>query len=70
MGRKSLAKERRVEIAHGLYRCIAKQGYANTTVRDIARETDIALGVLGMRMGVGPQQHIEIIYKTLKFYVK
>lgn len=46
MGRKSLAKERRVEIAHGLYRCIAKQGYANTTVRDIARETDIALGVL------------------------
>ena len=52
MGRKSLAKERRVEIAHGLYRCIAKQG-ANTTVRDIARETDIALGVLGM--GVGPR---------------
>jgi AcrR family transcriptional regulator len=46
MGRKSMAKERRAEIAYGLYRCIAARGYANTTVRDIARESNTALGVI------------------------
>lgn len=46
MGRKSLAGERRAEIAHGLYRCIAKRGYANTTIRDIADEIDIGLGLI------------------------
>ncbi|MBI5115796.1 TetR/AcrR family transcriptional regulator [Candidatus Poribacteria bacterium] len=46
MGRKSLANERRAEIAHGLYRCIAKRGYANTSVRDIAKEANIGLGMI------------------------
>jgi AcrR family transcriptional regulator len=46
MGAKSVAKERRAEIAHGLYRCIAKRGYANTTVRDIAREAGVGLGLI------------------------
>ena len=46
MGRKSMARERRAEIAHGLYQSIARRGYANTSVRDIARETDIGLGLI------------------------
>ena len=46
MGRKSMAKERRAEIAHGLYRCIGKRGYANTSVRDIAKESNTALGLI------------------------
>jgi len=46
MGRKSMAKERRAEIAHGLYQSIARRGYANTSVRDIAREADIGLGLI------------------------
>ena len=46
MGRKNLAKERRAEIARGLYQCIAKRGYANTSVRDIAAEANIALGII------------------------
>lgn len=41
-----MAGERRAEIAHGLYRCIAKRGYANTSVRDIARESGVALGLI------------------------
>ncbi len=46
MGRKGIAKERRAEIAHGLYRCIARRGYANTSVRDIAREANVGLGLI------------------------
>jgi len=46
MGKKGIAKERRAEIAHGLYRCIAKRGYANTSVRDIAREASVGLGLI------------------------
>jgi len=46
MGRKSMARERRAEIAHGLYQSIARRGYANTSVRDIAREADIGLGLI------------------------
>jgi len=46
MGRKSMAKERRAEIAHGLYQSIARRGYANTSVRDIAKEANIALGMI------------------------
>jgi AcrR family transcriptional regulator len=44
MGRKSLAKVRRAEIAHGLFQSIAKRGYAKTSIREIARETNIGLG--------------------------
>ena len=46
MGRKSLANERRAEIAHGMYRCIAARGYAKTSVRDIAREAGVGLGLI------------------------
>ena len=41
-----MAKERRAEIAHGLYQSIAKRGYANTSVRDIAKESNTALGLI------------------------
>ena len=41
-----MARERRAEIAHGLYRCIANHGYANTSVRDIAREANVGLGLI------------------------
>lgn len=41
-----MAKERRAEIAHGLYQSIARRGYADTSVRDIAREADIGLGLI------------------------
>lgn len=37
---------RRKEIAQGLYRCIVKRGYVNTTVRDIAREADVRPGLI------------------------
>ena len=46
MGKRGIAKERRAEIAHGLYQCIAKRGYANTSVRDIAKEADVGLGLI------------------------
>ncbi len=46
MRSKSKAKERRTEIADGLFRCIATRGYANTTVRDIAREAGVGLGLI------------------------
>ena len=46
MGRKRMAKKRRAEIAHGLYQSIAKRGYANTSVRDIASEAEVGLGLV------------------------
>lgn len=46
MGKTGIAKERRAEITHGLYRCIARRGYASTSVRDIAREADVGLGLI------------------------
>ena len=46
MGKRGTAKERRAQIAHGLYRCIAKRGYSNTSVRDIAQEADVGLGLI------------------------
>ena len=46
MARKSMVAERRAEISQGLYRCIAKRGYANTSVRDIAREAGLGLGLI------------------------
>jgi AcrR family transcriptional regulator len=46
MSRTGIAKQRRAEIADGLYRCIARRGYANTTVRDIAKEADVGLGLI------------------------
>ena len=46
MGRKSLVNERRAEISQAFYRCIVKQGYTNTSVRDIAREAGLGLGLI------------------------
>lgn len=46
MPRKSNAKERRAEIAQALYRCIVKQGYMNTSVRDISKEAGIRNGLI------------------------
>ena len=46
MARKSMVAERRAEISQGLYRCIVKRGYANTSVRDIAREAGLGLGLI------------------------
>ncbi len=41
-----MSEVRRAEIAEALFRCIAKQGYANTTVRDIAREANVRPGII------------------------
>ena len=38
--------ERRAEIISALYRCIVKNGYLNTSVRDIAREANVKSGVI------------------------
>lgn len=38
---KGKSPERRAEIVDALYRCIAQQGYAGTSVRDIAAEANI-----------------------------
>lgn len=38
--------ERRAEIIAALNRCILKQGYLNTSVRDIAREANVQSGVI------------------------
>jgi len=38
---KGKSPERREEIVDALYRCIAQQGYASTSVRDIAAEANI-----------------------------
>jgi AcrR family transcriptional regulator len=46
MPRKSNAKARRAEIAQALYRCIVKQGYMNTSVRDISKEAGIRNGLI------------------------
>ena len=46
MPRKSNAKERRAEIAHALFRCIARRGYLNTSTRDIAREANLNQGLI------------------------
>lgn len=46
MARKTMAMKRRTEISQGLYRCIVKRGYANTSVRDIAREAGLGLGLI------------------------
>lgn len=46
MPRKSNAKERRAEIAHALFRCIARRGYLKTTTRDIAREANLNQGLI------------------------
>jgi len=46
VGRRNLTDKRRAEIAQGLYRCIAKRGYASTTVRDIAREANVRSGII------------------------
>ncbi len=46
MPRKSNAKARRAEIAQALYRCIVKQGYLNTSVRDISKEAGIRNGLI------------------------
>ena len=41
-----MALERRAEICQALYRCIAQRGYANTSVRDIAREAGVQSGLI------------------------
>jgi AcrR family transcriptional regulator len=46
MPRKSNAKARRAEIAQALYRCIVRDGYLNTTTRDIAREASVNKGLI------------------------
>jgi AcrR family transcriptional regulator len=46
MGKRGTAKERRAQIAQGLFRCIARRGYANTSVRDIAKEAGVGLGLI------------------------
>ena len=46
MGRKSLAKERRVQIAEALYRCVCKYGLPNSTIKKIADEAGVTYGLL------------------------
>jgi AcrR family transcriptional regulator len=46
MPRKSNAKAKRAEISQALYRCILKNGYLNTTTRDIAREANLNKGLI------------------------
>ena len=46
MGRKNLTKVRREEIVQALFRCIAKRGYVNTPVREIAKEAGVHTGLI------------------------
>jgi len=46
MGRKRMTEIRRQEISQALYRCIAKRGYSNTTVRNIAQEAGMRSGLI------------------------
>lgn len=46
MGRKNLSTVRREEITQALFRCIAKKGYLNTPVREIAREAGVNTGII------------------------
>jgi AcrR family transcriptional regulator len=46
MPRKSNAKAKRTEITQALYRCIVKQGYVNTSVRDISKEAGMRNGLI------------------------
>jgi len=46
VGRKSLAKERRIQIAEALYRCICKYGLPKSTIKKIAEEAGVKYGIL------------------------
>lgn len=46
MPRKKMTDVRRKEIAEALYRCIVNQGYASTSVRDIAKEAGMRSGLI------------------------
>ncbi len=41
MGRKSLADQRRTEIINAFYRCVVKEGFAQTSIRKIAQEAGV-----------------------------
>ena len=41
-----MSEIRRAEISQALYRCIVKRGYSKTTVRDIAEEAGMGLGLI------------------------
>lgn len=46
MGRKSIAKERRIQIIEAFYRCAVKDGQAAASIRNIAREAGVQPSVL------------------------
>lgn len=46
MGRKKVEDERRVQILEGLYRCLLKKPYLETSIKDIAQESGVNHGVL------------------------
>jgi len=46
MARKMVQEERRIQILRALYRCIQKKPFAETSIRDIAKEAKVNHGVL------------------------
>lgn len=46
MGRKSNAPQRKEEITWALYECLAKSGHEKVTVKEIARQANLAPGII------------------------
>ena len=46
MGRKSLADERRAIIIEAFYRCVVKQGFAQSSIRKVAGEAGVTPSTL------------------------
>jgi TetR/AcrR family transcriptional regulator, transcriptional repressor of bet genes len=46
VGRKSMADERRAQIANAMYRCVCKYGLASSTVKKVAEEAGVKPGML------------------------
>lgn len=46
MGRKSLAEQRRTQITEAFYRCIARDGLQNASIREIAKEAGVQTSIL------------------------
>lgn len=64
MGRKSIADQRRVEIINAFYRCVVNQGFAQTSIRKVAKEA----GVLPSTLHHYFKDRDEMISQTVEYY--